>query len=166
MNKKILNYIVAASKNGVIGKDNKIPWYYPEDFKYFKQKTMGCPIIMGRKTYDSIGKPLPGRKNIVLTSQEAFIVNGIETTHSFDSALEMAYRDHNNVFVIGGSVLFEGYRDLVDNVYFTLIDEIIDGDVFMPKLDLENKDKWNLISENKAETSDKLKFLIYNRKIL
>jgi len=126
-------HVVAMAKNRVIGKDNKLPWHFPEDFKHFKKLTMGHTILMGRKTYESIGKPLPGRENFVLT-QGSFQSeqDHLKYFSSIDEALDQVKTE--NCFIIGGSQLFEQTIDNIDGVYLTYIDKEYEGDVFYPEM--------------------------------
>ena len=123
----VLSLIVAVSQNGVIGKGNKLPWHLPADLKRFKKLTMGHPIIMGRKTFESIGKPLPGRTNIVITRQKEFASFGALTAPSLEEALRMCKKEEE-VFVIGGATIFEQALPLANRLYLTLIHQDFDGD--------------------------------------
>lgn len=147
-----VSLIVAMSRNRVIGKNNQLPWRLPEDLKRFKELTMGHPIIMGRKTYESIGKPLPGRTNIVLTKDTAYQVGGIQVARSLEEALNFGGKDEEK-FVIGGSEVFKKAYPLCDKIYLTLIDRDFDGDTFFPELDLETD--FNLVEETKTLNSPK-----------
>lgn len=135
----ILSLIVAKSENNVIGKDNQIPWRLSKDLKYFKKCTLNHTIIMGRKTYESIGKPLPKRNNVVLSSTMA-AQEGISVCRSMEEALGgCVMRREKEVFIIGGAALFELALDFVDRLYITEVKAIVDGDVFFPELD---KSQW------------------------
>jgi dihydrofolate reductase len=104
----ILSLIVAVAENGVIGKDNQLPWHLPNDLKYFKNQTWGMPILMGRKTFESIGKPLPGRKSIVITRNNNWQYDGVEVVHSIDDAIDKAENlGVKEIFVIGGAEIFK-----------------------------------------------------------
>ena len=131
-----ISLIVAVSQNGVIGKNNQLPWRLPEDLKRFKQLTMAHPIVMGRKTFESIGKPLPGRTNIVVTHQKEFAcclpagqAGGAVTAGSLEEALRIS-EEAAEVFVIGGATLFEQAMPLADKIYLTLIHQDFEGDTF------------------------------------
>jgi dihydrofolate reductase len=126
--------VVAVSRNGVIGRDNKLPWRLPADLAFFKRTTMGQPVIMGRRTYESIGKPLPGRLNIVVTRQEDFEAPGCTVVHSLDEAYRAA-GNADTVAVIGGSALFAEALPEADTVYLTEVDAEVEGDVFFPPFD-------------------------------
>ena len=127
--------IAALAKHRVLGKDNKMPWHLPADLRFFKKTTMGCPIIMGRKTYDSIGRPLPGRLNIILSRDKELYIDGCTVVNSFDKALLTAQEQAGNaeeVFIMGGSHLYNAYLEKIDRLYLTLIDEVFEGDTFFP----------------------------------
>lgn len=126
-----LSMIAALAKNRVIGKDNKMPWHLPADLQFFKKTTMGSPIIMGRKTYDSIARPLPGRLNIVLSRDKKLQIDGCTVVDSLQRALEAA-KGHNEVFITGGSHLYNSYLENADRLYLTLIDQEFEGDTFFP----------------------------------
>lgn len=133
MNPKI-SLIAAISKNNVLGKDNKIPWYLPEDLKRFKQLTTNHPIIMGRKTYQSIGRPLPNRTNIVITRDHNFkAIEGIIVVDAIEKALEKAKQiETQEIFIIGGGEIYNQSINLADKLYLTVIDKEIEGDVYFP----------------------------------
>ncbi len=136
-----INIIVAASKNLVIGKDNDLPWHIPNDLKYFKKVTAGCTVIMGRKCWESIPekfRPLPNRRNIVLTRNKDYVAEGAEVVHGLHKALEIS-SDEDEVFIIGGSQIYKDSFEHADKVYITQIDKIIEGDV---KLEGFNRLDW------------------------
>ena len=125
--------IVAAAENGVIGKDNQLLWRLSDDLKRFKNLTMGHPIVMGRKTYESIGKPLPGRASIVVTRSADFRAEGVLVVHSLPEALEKARSlDADEAFIIGGGEIYREAlaRDLVDKIYLTRVQTILAGDTY------------------------------------
>lgn len=125
--------IAAMGCNRVIGKDNKMPWNLPADLQFFKKVTLGNPIIMGRKTYDSIGRPLPGRLNIILTRNQSLKIDGCTVVNSLDEALNVASdTDSDEVFITGGAHLYNKFLQDTDRLYLTLIDEIFEGDTFFP----------------------------------
>jgi len=126
-----LSMIAAMGKNRVIGLDNKMPWHLPADLQFFKKTTLGCPIIMGRKTYDSIGRPLPGRINIILSRDKNLKIEGCTVVNSFSSALATA-KGFDEVFITGGSHLYENFLEDADRLYLTLINEDFKGDTFFP----------------------------------
>jgi dihydrofolate reductase len=132
--KTMLTLIVAVADSGVIGRDNTLPWHLPEDLKRFKRLTMGKPIVMGRKTYESIGKPLPGRHNIVVTRDANYRRDGITIVHSAEAALQAA-GDVPEVMVIGGAELFQTLLPRAGRLHLTRVHGNIEGDVMWPALD-------------------------------
>ncbi len=140
------NVIVAVNENLVIGKDNKLPWYSSEDLKYFKRITTNNVVIMGRKTYESIGKPLPNRVNIVISNTTNF--TEVITVKSFEEALEMASLHDKEIFVIGGSSLYEQVLKDADKLYITWVYEKkllpSDGDAYLKGF---NKSEWSVVKE-------------------
>ena len=114
--------IAAMANNRVIGQDNKMPWHLPADLQHFKKVTMGKPVIMGRKTFESIGKPLPGRRNIVITSNEQYQYEGIEVVYSSEQALEVV-SGVEEVMVIGGGNIYSQFLDKTERLYLTFIDQ-------------------------------------------
>ena len=135
-----LSLIVAQSKNRVIGNNNELPWRLPKDLQYFKRVTLGKPIIMGRKTYDSIGRPLPGRVNIVISSNQALVIEGVTVVTSLQGALDLAKvvckeQEIDEVMVMGGAQVYRQALPLVDRLYITQVDTVIDGDAFFPEID-------------------------------
>jgi len=128
----IISLIVAMAKNRVIGKDNEMPWHLPADLKHFKTVTLGKPIIMGRKTYESIGRPLPGRLNIVMSRDKNYTLEGCETVISLEEALTLT-ADVEEVMIIGGGYLYEQTILQADKLYLTFIDLDVQGDTFFPK---------------------------------
>lgn len=130
----IRSLVVAMSENGVIGRENKLPWRLPEDLAYFKRVTLGHPILMGRRTYESIGRPLPGRMNIVLTRQRDFEAPGCVVVHSLDEAWDTA-KGAREVSVIGGTALFRDTLPFADRIHLTEVLAQVDGDTFFPAFD-------------------------------
>ncbi|MDO8730880.1 MAG: dihydrofolate reductase [Candidatus Omnitrophota bacterium] len=130
----MISLIVAASRNGVIGANNKLPWHLPADLKRFKQLTMGYPILMGRKTFESIGKPLPGRTNIVITRQKGFQCCGTTVVHSVEEAL-LICENEKETFVIGGAEIFQQALPLADRIYLTRIEKDFEGDTKLFEID-------------------------------
>src|SRR6266404_2520787 len=125
----IASIIVAASENDVIGKGGKLPWRLSADLAKFKKLTMGHPIIMGRKTFESIGRPLPGRRNIIITHNRDFFAEGCDITNSLDLALKIV-SDQPEVFIIGGSSIYEQALPKADKIYLTRVKATIEGDKF------------------------------------
>jgi len=162
-----ISLIVAVSRNGAIGLNNQLPWYLPEDLKYFKSVTMGKPLIMGRKTFDSIGRPLPGRANIVLTRDPQWTSDGVEVVQSVEQALvagEIACEaaDVDEIMVIGGEQIYRMTIDLADRIYLTQVDADVEGDAFFPDIDLNN---WSQTSVKLPEIIDQhpYQFLVLDR---
>jgi len=141
-----LSAIVATDRKGTIGKDGQIPWYLPADLKFFKRTTLGHPVIMGRKTFVSIGRPLPKRTNVVLTRDAFFSATGVVVEHSLRDALaHPSVVEAETAFIIGGGELYKQSLGLVSTVYLTIVDaEIEGGDAFFPELDpAEWREVWS-----------------------
>jgi Dihydrofolate reductase len=138
-----LSIIVAASENMVIGKNGQLPWHLPADLAYFKEKTMGHPIIMGRRTFQSIGKPLPGRINIVLSTDRTFFHSELKICHSYFSVLEYCRQmNFSNVFIIGGEHVYRSFLPIADMLYITRVHTLIDdGTAHFPNPDLRQWEK-------------------------
>lgn len=141
MNKLTISLIAALSENRVIGRDNKLPWHIPEDLKRFKDITAGHPVIMGRKTYQSIGRLLPNRLNIIITRDVSFKIEGAKIVSSLEAAIEKASEaeilkqvqdDEMEIFIIGGGQIFEQAIDRADKLYLTIVHTTIEGDAFFP----------------------------------
>jgi dihydrofolate reductase len=130
----MISLIVAMAHDRVIGKDNGMPWHLPADLKHFKAITSGHPVIMGRKTFESIGKALPNRRNIVVSRHAEYIAPGAEVVGSLESALNLVH-DHKEIFVIGGAQLFTQALPLAEKMYLTYIDLHVEGDTFFPEWD-------------------------------
>lgn len=128
----MITLIAACSKNRVIGKDGTLIWHIPEDLKRFKKLTLGNPIVMGRKTYESIGKPLPGRTNIILTRDKNFKVENCLVYNKISDVLEIF--EKNNIFVIGGGEIYKQFLDRSDRIELTLIHKNFDGDTYFPQI--------------------------------
>lgn len=145
----ILALIAGMDKNHLIGKNNQLPWRLPADLKHFKKLTIGHPIIMGRKTFESLGKPLPQRTNIVLTRDQNFSAEGCIVVHSPDEAIQQAKQHDTEIaFIIGGSNIFELMLPFVERMYLTFIHDSFEGDAFFPNLDWK---MWKEVSrENHA----------------
>ena len=132
--------IVAVAENGVIGRNNALPWYLPNDLKYFKQTTMGKPVIMGRKTYESIGKPLPGRTNIVITRQADYQPEGVKVVNSVEAARELAESvclidGQEEAMIMGGAEIYALALPHTDRLYLTEVHADVEGDAFFPEYD-------------------------------
>ena len=151
----MISIIAAVSNNGVIGVDNKLPWNLPEDLKKFKEITTGNVVIMGRKTYESIGKALPNRINIVVTRDKNFFVPGVLSANSLDSALLKA-GGNKDIFIIGGGEIYKQSMGFADKLYITEVDMEVEGDTTFPTI----SNKWNISNE---ETFEGGKFLTYTK---
>lgn len=159
----IISTIVAVAKNNVIGKDNDIPWYLPADLKYFKKITTGHHIVMGRKCYESIGRPLPKRTNVIVTRNPFFIATGCLVTHNVAEAVQLAEDNgEEEVFIIGGGQIYEIALPHVDRIYLTEVDLEVEGDIFFPAID---KERWTLVKETKHQADEKNEY-DYTFKIL
>lgn len=136
----LISAIVAMSKNRVIGLDNKLPWHLSADLKRFRKLTMGHPIIMGRKTFESIGKPLPGRRNIVITRQTAYHPSGIEVSRSLEEAVRICQSGsdqemkRDEIFIIGGAEIYKLAFSVLNRLYVTFIQKEFEGDAFFPEI--------------------------------
>jgi len=155
----IISIIAAMDENRVIGRGNRLPWHLPVDLKRFRRLTLGHPIIMGRKTYESIGKPLDNRKNIVITRQEGFIAEGCAVVHDLRAAFA-ACGDADEAFVLGGETLFRDVMPLTDRIYLTVVRTKVDGDVRFPAI----PDGFALVSQEGAQDVFPLEFLVYERR--
>jgi len=162
----MISLYVAVSKNGVIGKQNALPWYLPADLSRFKEITMGHPIVMGRKTHESIGRALPGRTNIVITHNQDYLADGCSVVNSLEAALQAAgkAKGSEEVFVIGGSAVFDEALPLAGKIQLTRVDAIIDGDIFF-KFD---ESQWHQTFSQKHPKDDKnqydYEFVVLERK--
>ncbi len=131
----MITLVVAMGMNREIGIDNQLPWHLPKDLKHFKEITSGHPIIMGRKTYESIGKPLPNRTNIVVSRKKDWFEEGILIVGSLKEALKFAQKIDENIFIIGGGNIFEQTMEIADKLEVTEIKTNIEADTFFPKID-------------------------------
>lgn len=144
----MVKIIVAMSKNRVIGNNNQLIWKLSSDLKRFKELTTGNPVVMGRKTFESIGKPLPNRRNIIITRNNDYIVEGCEIVSSLEEALLLT---NNNCFIIGGGEIYKQALDITDKIYLTLVHKDFEGDTIFPELSKE----WAKISRKDFEADDK-----------
>lgn len=152
-----VSIIVATSLNHAIGKDNQLLWHLPADLKFFKTTTMGCPVVMGRKTFQSIGRTLPGRKNVVITRDKNFNSDNqfdILVVGSVDEALVKLHSE-KEVFIIGGGEIYQQSMDAADTIYLTLVNTVIEADVYFPAV---YKTKFDLVWEEKHIADEKNKF--------
>ncbi len=155
----MIHFVVAYSTNYVIAKDGKIPWHLQNDLRYVKTLTTGHTILMGRRTFESIGKPLPGRKNIVLTKQRNFRYPGVEVVHELSDILQL-----DDIYVLGGAQIFLAMLHVVDRMHITEVHCIIEGDTFFPQWD---KSQFNLESSTPGTVDERNPiphtFCVYNR---
>lgn len=148
----MISLIAALDRNRGIGKNNKLPWHLPEDLKHFKETTKGHPVIMGRKTFESIGRPLPNRTNIVVTRNEQYSPENVVVKHSLEEAIEYSNTiDTGEVFVIGGQDLFNQAIKIADRLYITRIDAEFHADTWFPEYE---KEFTRVISEKPSQNAD------------
>ena len=159
-----ISIISAMASNRAIGIRNTLPWQLPEDLKHFKALTMGHHIVMGRKTYDSIGKPLPGRDTVIVTRNADYAVPGCLAVNSLDAALTVSHGDAE-VFFVGGAELYRQALPIAHRIYLTEIQRVFDGDAFFPEFDIR---QWNETSRDKHRTEGpngfEYHFVVYDRK--
>ncbi|WLQ14128.1 dihydrofolate reductase [Hahella aquimaris] len=149
----VLSIVVARAENGAIGVENTLPWRLSNDLQYFKRVTMGKPIIMGRKTFDSIGRPLPGRTNIVVTRNKDWRHDGVSVAHSLDEAVSLAGREQTDeVMLIGGAELYRQGLAVAQRVYLTEVKTSVQGDAFFPEL---NPADWREMSRESHPADEK-----------
>jgi len=146
----IISLIAALDKNYLIGANNGMPWHLPADFKHFKEVTLGKPIIMGRKTFESIGRPLPGRKNIVV-SRNGFTADGIISADNVESAFQLTGKV-DEVMIIGGANFYQQLIDKADRMYLTHVNAECEGDTWFPKFDLS---EWNVVTQQQVLADEK-----------
>lgn len=162
----IISFAVAVSENNVIGKDNQLLWSLPNDMKFFKNTTWGMPVIMGRKTYESLGKPLAGRTNIVITRQADWSAVGVQVAGDLDQAIAVAAgTDAKESFVIGGGEIFRQALPITSKMYLTRVHTTIAGDTYFPEF---NVSEWELLSQLDFPVDDKhayaYSFQVWQRK--
>ena len=151
-----ISLIVAASANNVIGKNGKLPWNLPNDMRFFKNTTWAMPIIMGRKTYEDVNKPLPGRINVVITRNKDWKAEDTITASDVQDAIQKASTANcNEVFIIGGGEVFKQSMELADRIYLTRVHTTIDGDAFFPVID---DTKWDLVFNEDFPADEKHAF--------
>jgi len=162
--------IAAFAQNRVVGINNTLPWHLPEDLKYFKRTTSGKAIIMGRKTYDSIGRPLPNRTNIVISRNSDFQADGVRVVASLEAAIELAkevnfINDVKEVMIIGGASIYEAALPIADRLYLTHVHAEIEGDAYFPEVNFK---QWLEVSREDYQASDKnpydYSFVVYDKK--
>ena len=150
LNKKEITIISAVSENNVLGKNNKLIWHIPDDLKRFKKLTLGHSVIMGRKTFESIAKPLPQRKNIILTRNKNYKAKGALIAHNVKEALNFCEND-NQPFIIGGGEIYKLFMNISNKIELTRIHKSYDGDAFFPEI-LE--EKWKLVKSKKNNLNE------------
>ena len=159
-----ISIIAAMGTNRVIGRGNGLPWNLPADTRFFKETTRGHPVIMGRKTFDTMGKPLPGRRNIVITRRPHLEIPGAEVVSSLEAALSLVNVQEEEVFIIGGSEIYAMALAIADRMYLTLIHESFEGDTFFPEFD---ESDWVVVSRRDREADERnphaFSFLTYER---
>lgn len=159
----MLSLIWAMSENRVIGRDNALPWHLPADLKYFRRITSGHPIIMGRKNYESIGRPLPNRQNIVVSRRHDYVAPGCVVVHSVDHALEVADAA-KEIFIIGGASLYTATLDRAERLYLTQIHAQVDGDVLFPDFDRQAwREVWREDHAADAQHAHNFSFIVLER---
>ncbi|MFV0305204.1 MAG: dihydrofolate reductase [Moheibacter sp.] len=151
----MITLIVAKSENNVIGKNNELIWHLPADLKHFKDLTTGHPIIMGRKTYDSIGKPLPNRTNIVITRNKKWKSEGVSVADSLEEAMEIAKEINPTLYIIGGGNIYEQSIESADALEVTEVHDEFDGDTFFPQID---STVWKEVSRQDFPADEKNEF--------
>lgn len=160
----MISLIAAMDRNRLIGNNNQLPWHLPADFAHFKAVTMGKPIVMGRKTYESIGKPLPGRENIVLTRSADLNIVGVTVRASLESAID-GVEGADELMIIGGSTIYQQAMSMVDRMYITEVDAEFVGDAWFPEF---NPEDWQVTADDRHEIDEcnlyACRFITYDRK--
>lgn len=152
----MISLIVAMDQNRVIGKDNQLPWHLPADLQYFKKVTMGKPIVMGRKTFESIGRVLPGRENVIVTRNHAYTNADCTILHSINEVKQFADDRDQEVFIIGGAEIFREILPVTHRIYITKIFESFDGDTYFPII---HEQEWRQVSSKKGIVDEKNKYI-------
>ncbi|WP_417460125.1 dihydrofolate reductase [Kordiimonas sp.] len=158
----MISMIVAMGENRLIGRDNDLPWHIPADLKFFKATTMGKPMIMGRKTFDSIGRPLPGRRTIVVTRNPDWACEGVEVASSLYDALKLA-EGADEVMIVGGAQIYAQALAEADRLYVTEVALSLEGDAYFPEI---NDAEWGVVSRENHQAEDKnpaYSFVVYDR---
>jgi len=162
----MISLIVAIGKNNVIGKDNRIPWRLPADLAYFKKVTTGHTVIMGRKTFESIGKPLPNRRNVIISGNRNYSVDDCMVCHSIEDALKLSLNNNEEIFVIGGANVYCELLPYAQRLYITSVEEDFEGDTFFPEIDYM---QWTLVSKTEGEKNEKnpynYYFMVFEKRI-
>ncbi|MCP3687742.1 MAG: dihydrofolate reductase [Gammaproteobacteria bacterium] len=150
MNKPLISLICAMDRNRLIGNNNGLPWHLPADLKLFKKNTLGKPVVMGRKTYESIGKALPGRQNVVITSMQDWSAPNCDIARSVEHALELT-AGAAEVMLIGGASLYRQTIDIADIIYLTIINHSFSGDTWFPEIDLKC---WRVVTKELFDSDE------------
>ncbi|PMC39245.1 dihydrofolate reductase [Bacillus sp. UMB0899] len=160
----MISLLVAMDKHRLIGRDNQLPWHLPQDLAYFKKVTMNHKIVMGRKTFESIGRPLPGRENIIVTRDKTYTQKGCTILHSIEEIIELSSHSKDELFVIGGAEIFKEILPVSDRLYITEIDHEFEGDTYFPD---RNHSEWKKVSDEKGIKDEKnpydYHFVVYER---
>ena len=146
-----ISLVVAASKNNVIGRNGGLPWHLPDDLRHFKRLTTGKPVVMGRRTFESIGRPLPDRRNIVMTRDPDYAAEGCNAVSSVDEALDLV-ADADEVMVIGGGQVYRDFLPSADRLYLTRVQAEVDGDTYFPEI---TETEWLLVSTEHHAADDR-----------
>ncbi|WP_162047194.1 type 3 dihydrofolate reductase [Vibrio taketomensis] len=158
----IISMIAAMANERIIGKDNQMPWHLPADFAWFKRCTLGKPVIMGRKTYESIGRPLPGRRNIVISRDSNLDIDGVETVTSIEQALSVA-GDVDEVMIIGGGSIYARCLSITNRLYVTYIDANLDGDTQFPAWDDSFVESYSESYQADEKNAYDMRFVVLDR---
>ncbi|AUW03156.1 Key enzyme in folate metabolism. Catalyzes an essential reaction for de novo glycine and purine synthesis [Vibrio sp. B1FIG11] len=158
----IISMIAAMADNRIIGKDNQMPWHLPADFAWFKRCTMGKPVVMGRKTYESIGRPLPGRLNIVISRDASLSIEGVTTVTSIEQALEIA-GEVEEVMIIGGGAIYAACLPVANKLYVTHIEAEIEGDTQFPDWGNEFKETYSEAYQADEKNAYNMRFTILEK---
>ncbi|MET2950806.1 type 3 dihydrofolate reductase [Vibrio owensii] len=158
----IISMIAAMADNRIIGKDNQMPWHLPADFAWFKRCTMGKPVVMGRKTYESIGRPLPGRLNIVISRDASLSIEGVTTVTSIEQALEIA-GEVEEVLIIGGGAIYAACLPMANKLYVTHIEAEIDGDTQFPDWGTEFKETYSEAYQADEKNAYNMRFTVLEK---
>ena len=158
----IISMIAAMADNRIIGKDNQMPWHLPADFAWFKRCTMGKPVVMGRKTYESIGRPLPGRLNIVISRDASLSIEGVTTVTSIEQALEIA-GEVEEVMIIGGGAIYAACLPVANKLYITHIEAKIEGDTQFPDWGNEFKETYSEAYQADEKNAYNMRFTVLEK---
>lgn len=149
-----ISLVVAASSNNVIGRDGELPWHLPDDLRHFKRLTTGKPVIMGRKTFESIGRPLPDRRNIVMTRDTDYAAGGCDVVSSVSDAIDLV-EGAAEVMIIGGGMVYHDFLPLADRIYLTRVQAEVEGDTHFPEVD---EATWQLVSSEHHDADDRHRY--------